>query len=316
MRGKKILRVVFFTERGKFLAKKLQKTASNLILENKPEDMSLGAWTQECFENRLPILFIGSTGIAVRTIAPYVADKMSDSAVIVVDELGKNVIPILSGHFGGANEWAVKIAEDIDSNPVITTATDINNVFAVDVFARKNGLRITDKSLIKRISSKALKGQELEVIEAVDKIEIDGLKLVPKRIVLGIGCKQDKSFEELLDFVHEYYSDDELEDDLYAIASIDVKADEIGLIRLAQYYGVPFFVYTAKELEAVEGDFTESDFVKEQVGVGNVCERAALLAAGDNGILIKDKIAKDGMTLAIAKRVELNIGELWQDIFT
>ena len=92
--------------------------------------------------------------------------------------------------------------------------------------------------------------------------------------------------------------------------------DEIGLIRLAQYYGVPFFVYTAKELEAVEGDFTESDFVKEQVGVGNVCERAALLAAGDNGILIKDKIAKDGMTLAIAKRVELNIGELWQDIFT
>ena len=130
----KILRVVYFTENGKHIKEKLNNA---FILEEKPDDMDLKSWTKDCFSLHLPILFISSTGIAVRTIAPFLDNKLKDSPVIVVDELGKNVIPILSGHFGGANELAIEIAKVLEANPVITTATDINNLFAVDVFAKK-----------------------------------------------------------------------------------------------------------------------------------------------------------------------------------
>ena len=300
----KILRVVCFTENGKKIKEKLNK---HFIVEAKPEDIDLKIWTKECFELHLPILFISSTGIAVRTIAPFIDNKLKDSPVIVVDELGKNVIPILSGHFGGANELAVDIAKILCANPVITTATDINNVFAVDIFARKNGLRITDKSKIKEVSSKALKGETLDIKETEDEIIIEGLRLVPKRLILGMGCKKGKSFEELKQFVNTYYTDEELEEKLYAIASIDVKSEEIGLIKLAQYYGVEFITYSAEELNAVEGDFKESEFVSEQVGVGNVCERAAMLLAKPKPKLIKNKTALNGITLAAAIREKLFI---------
>ncbi|SDH30077.1 cobalt-precorrin 5A acetaldehyde-lyase [Pseudobutyrivibrio sp. 49] len=299
-----LIRVVFFTDNGKKIADKLNKF---FIVEAKPEESSLSDWTKDCFEMHLPIVFIGSTGIAVRTIAPFISSKLKDSPVIVIDELGQNVIPILSGHFGGANELANIIGKALGADPVITTATDINNVFAVDVFAKKNGLLITDKSLIKKVSAKALKGEALDIKESEDEIVIEGLRLIPKRLILGIGCKKGKPFEELKVFVNTFYEDDELEKNLYAIASIDVKAEEIGLIKLAEYFGVPFVTFSAEELQLVEGEFEESSFVKDKVGVGNVCERAALSLAGENGELIRNKTAKDGMTLAAAKRTSMNL---------
>ncbi len=299
-----LIRVVYFTDNGKKIADKLNKI---FIVETKPDDISLSDWTKDCFDMHLPIVFIGSTGIGVRTIAPFITSKLKDSPVIVIDELGKNVIPILSGHYGGANDLARIIGKAIGANPVITTATDINNVFAVDVFAKKNGLLITDKSLIKKVSAKALKGEALDIKESEDEIIIEGLKLIPKRLILGMGCKKGKTFEELKAFVNTFYNDDELEKNLYAIASIDVKTEEIGLIKLAEYYGVPFVTFSAEELEMVEGEFEESSFVKDKVGVGNVCERSALILAGENGELIKNKTAKDGMTIAAAKRNSIDL---------
>ena len=300
----KILRVVYFTENGKHIKEKLNNA---FILEEKPDDMDLKSWTKDCFSLHLPILFISSTGIAVRTIAPFLDNKLKDSPVIVVDELGKNVIPILSGHFGGANELAIEIAKVLEANPVITTATDINNLFAVDVFAKKNGLLITDKSKIKEVSAKVLRGEKPDIKESDSEIIIDNLKLIPKRLILGIGCKKGKPFEEIKQFVNTFYTDEELEKNLYAIASIDVKEKEIGLLKLAQFYSVDFLTYTADELKQVAGDFNESEFVNEQVGVGNVCERAALLAAAPNPKLVINKTAKNGMTLAAAIREKINI---------
>lgn len=297
-----VIRAVYFTDNGKAVSEKLNKY---FYVETRPEDMSLSEWTKDCFDMHLPIIFIGSTGIAVRTIAPFITSKLKDSPVIVIDELGKNVIPILSGHFGGANELARLIGKVLSANPVITTATDLNNVFAVDVFAKKNGLLITDKSLIKKVSGKALKGEPIEINQTDDEIIIEGLKLLPKRLILGIGCKKGKSFEELKSFVNKFYTDEELEKNLYAIASIDVKSEEIGLIKLAEYYGVFFVTFSSEELDKVNGEFEESDFVKEQVGVGNVCERSALLLAGEGGVLVKRKVAQDGMTLAEAKRTKI-----------
>ena len=74
---------------------------------------------------------------------------------------------------------------------------------------------------------------------------------------------------------------------------------------MAQYFGVPFITYSADELKEVQGDFTDSEFVDDTVGVGNVCERAALLGAGEDGKLIKRKLANDGMTLAEARREKI-----------
>ena len=301
----RLIRTVFFTDNGRNLIEKLSVSDSDLLMDVKPEGISLSDWTKESFELHLPILFIGSVGIAVRAIAPFVSDKLKDSAVIVVDELGKNVVPILSGHYGGANELARDIAEIIDANPVITTATDINNVFAVDVFAKKNGLWISDKSKIKEVSSKALKGEKLHVEQRDEVITIENLELIPKRLVLGMGCKKGKSFESLKEFILSNYEAKYLQENLYAICSIDLKAREIGLIKLSQYFGVPFITFSAEELKAVEGDFTESNFVDETVGVGNVCERAAICGAGENSKLLKHKIANDGMTLAAARREKI-----------
>ncbi len=303
---KKILRVVAFTTNGKNLIDKIAKD-DRFIIESKSDEASLSEWTGDCFKMHLPILFVSSVGIAVRTIAPFVSDKLKDSPVIVVDELGHNIIPILSGHFGGANALAWEIAEVLGANPIITTATDINNVFAVDVFAKENGLLITDKSLIKKVSTLALAGEKLHVIEKDGQIDIEGLKLIPKRVVLGIGCKRGKTFQELHEFINRFYEDDYLFNNLYAICSIDVKADEMGLIKLAQFYGVRFLTFSSEELDSLQGDFSNSQFVKEKVGTGNVCERSAILGAGEKSYLVMNKYASDGITLAEAKREKIEL---------
>jgi cobalt-precorrin 5A hydrolase len=313
-----VIRTVYFTENGRETLVRLNSAASDFIFEEKPQEANLKLWTLECFKQHLPILFIGSTGIAVRTIASFVENKLTDSPVLVVDELGQNVIPVLSGHYGGANEIAVGLAAAINATPIITTATDINGAFAVDVFAKKNGLRITNKDKIKEVSSKVLKGEKLRFFEDRNHIKIDDLELVPKRIVLGIGCKKGKSFQDLKEFINESYDDKYLRENLYGICSIDVKEGELGLIKLAQYYGVDFKVFSAEKLQGIPGDFQESDFVSDTVGVGNVCERAAICGAGKGAVLVKNKIAKNGITLAEARRefIELDwLEKKWQDVF-
>ena len=329
---KLIVGVTYFTKNGKSTFEKLKAGCKDLIIEEKPEDMDLSIWTREAFEGHIPLVFICATGIAVRTIAPYVTNKLSDSPVIVIDELGRNVIPILSGHFGMANDLAATIAAALDAGLIITTATDINNLFAVDVFARDNGLKIINKDGIKDISKKVLNGGKISIktkidnnivgqvpkeVELVEKGKADvvisdeataGFTLIPKRLVLGMGCKKGKSFKELLTYVTCEYSIEYLRKNLYAIATIDVKENEIGLIKLAQFFGAKFLTYTSKELEQINGDFPDSEFVKDTVGVSNVCERAAVLGAGlASRDLVLEKTADNGITLAAATRKTIDL---------
>lgn len=113
--------------------------------------------------NRSDFIFIGAAGIAVRYIAPWVKDKYSDPAVLVLDENGQYVIPLLSGHVGGAVELADRIAMWFGATAVHTTATDVQGRFAVDTFARKNNLIITDRETAKRISAAVLEGEKVAI---------------------------------------------------------------------------------------------------------------------------------------------------------
>ena len=117
---------------------------------------SLHEWTNIHFKNDDVLVFIGACGIAVRSIAPFVKNKCQDAAVIVVDDIGQNVISLLSGHIGGANYWTNIIASGINANPVITTSSDIHNTISIDLFAQKNNLYIKSMEDAKRIEAAIL----------------------------------------------------------------------------------------------------------------------------------------------------------------
>ena len=136
----------------------LKEACADIYIEE-----SIADWTEKQFAAKNAILFIGATGIAVRAIAPFAENKLTDSPVLVMDDRGRYIIPLLSGHVGGANEIAVLIAEKMGVVPVITTATDINGKFAVDVFAKKNNLAIVNKAGIAAVSSKALTDEKLTI---------------------------------------------------------------------------------------------------------------------------------------------------------
>ena len=374
-----MLSIISFTEKGAHLSLKLldmlSEEGENAWLYTKCSKYRDGSinkrlryvysntdeWAKVQMSAKNELLFIGACGIAVRAIAPWVANKLYDSPVLVMDELGTYVIPILSGHVGGANEIAVKIGKMTGAIPVITTATDLNRCFAVDIFAKKNYLYIENKNGIAKVSSKVLRGEKISIaieplghaisepetleteenktervetvkagkqaeqdnrftnqIEIVDfppKQPIDviitsqkqdynaSLILRPKEYVLGMGCKRDKEPEKIAGYIDQTLTALGIsKNQVYAICSIDKKRDEAGFLQWSSLERIPFITYSAEELEDVEGDFEVSQFVKSQVGVDNVCERAALKGCGEGGELVYRKHASDGMTIAVAKR--------------
>ncbi len=283
--------------------------------------------TKKAFENCDAVIFIGAAGIAVRAIAPYVCSKDSDPAVLVIDEKGRYVIPVLSGHMGGANSLAVRVAGMLSAQPVITTATDINRKFAVDIWAEENGCFIVNTENIKFISAAILRG---ETVGLHSDFPVDGslphyidssgnshtgicisreyrqcfthtLHLIPRQYVLGIGCRKNTAYESLLEIVNSVLcSHGILACEVGAMASIDIKAGEKAMIMLAKHLKIPFYTYPAQELSQVEGSFSQSDFVKRTTGVDNVCERAAVKAG--NGRLVAGKYSRSGITVAIAQK--------------
>ena len=127
--------------------------------------------------------------------------------------------------------------------------------------------------------------------------------LRPRRYVVGMGCRKNKDTEELLAFYQETLEQAMVEPgEVYALASIEKKKDEPGLLAISERMRMPFFTYTAEELNRVGEYVHSSEFVKAQVGVDNVCERAAFTGCGVSGWLIYEKHAFDGMTIAIAER--------------
>ncbi|MGN0163663.1 MAG: hypothetical protein ACI4EA_08830, partial [Candidatus Ornithomonoglobus sp.] len=155
--------IISFTANGDALNKRISEYFADDVVHQtgkylNPKSCSLAEWTGKAFGKSELIIFVGAAGVAVRAIAPYMVKKDTDPAVLVVDEAGRFVIPLLSGHIGGANTYAAVLAERLGGQAVITTATDINGVFAVDTWAVNNGYVIDNTEEIKRISGALLDG--------------------------------------------------------------------------------------------------------------------------------------------------------------
>lgn len=316
---------IAFTERGMKLGKELRDYPEMELTLTRCGEGMLQKWTRKNFENADALLFIGSTGIAVRAIAPFVQAKTKDPAVIVMDELGRFAIPILSGHIGGANKLSLMLSEWSGACPVITTATDVNGIFAVDTWAKSQGLIIANPERIKAISGKLLAGEPITIkscypikgkppkgvlfddedydvfISHENSENPDALQLIAPVLTIGIGCKKGvraDAIASLYETVLRQVNCHPLA--VCRVCSISLKAKETGLLDFCERRGLPFETFSASELAAVPGDFSGSPFVQSVTGIDNVCERAAVLGSG--GKLLCKKEASCGVTIAIARQ--------------
>lgn len=314
--------LIAFTARGMALAETLARALGGSAVRCGRE-IKLQQWAGQHFSADA-LVFVGAAGIAVRAIAPYIKSKTTDPAVVVVDENGRYAIPVLSGHLGGANALAETIAGVIGAEAVITTATDGRGVFAADTWARSRGLRVVTPQNIKRVSAALLAGQSVSywsrwpvegelpaglaaaddrrsaqmVIDWRSPEEQDALWLCPE-LTLGLGCRRGTPPEALEAALA---ASGLPAGGIAGAASIDVKQSEAGLLAFCAAHGWPVRFFSAGALQAVPGRFTASAFVKQTVGVDNVCERAALAAAGWDAELVLPKQAGGGVTLAAAAR--------------
>ena len=287
------LSIISFTDRGRTLSEKIgemlrdnreirlytkcQACAGDVVPSSVEYVAApLHEWAEKQMQEKNALLFIGACGIAVRAIAPSITDKLQDAPVLVMDEMGKYIIPVLAGHMGGANELAEYLAKLTGAEPVITTATDLNEKFAVDLFAKRNHLVIGNKEGIVKVSSKALAGKEImialepghgnfahlpegvrlvsyppaEPVDVLISSQETGFEaaifLKPKEYIIGMGCKKGKSVDEINDFIEKQLEELGISDtQIYALASISQKREEPGLIEWCRRKGVLFLTYTA-----------------------------------------------------------------------
>jgi cobalt-precorrin 5A hydrolase len=290
----------------------------------------------EAFEQGENLICIMAAGIVVRSLAPLLKSKAADPAVVVVDEAGRFAISLLSGHLGGANELARQVARVLGGMPVITTATDVQGLPALDLLAVEYGLTIENLPEVRGISMALLEGRPVrvvdpqgylvEIIAAYPELFVlepdldqalsapgpavyagfrvrpwpaDWLRLRPRSLVAGMGCHKGTPEKELLDFIESTFKQEGLSLlALKALATIKAKKDEPGLQMAARSLGVEFLWFTAQELEAIPAP-NPSTRVARHMGVVSVSEAAALKAGGVELIVPKRKTAN--ATLAVAR---------------
>jgi cobalamin biosynthesis protein CbiG len=279
------------------------------------------------------LIFIMATGIVVRTIAPLLKDKRTDPAVVVLDEKGRYVISLLSGHLGGANKLAGEIANFLGAQAVITTASDVQGRIALDMWADEKGLYVEDFDRMKRLSSKIVNGKrvkvytgnsivlrqapdEFNIVGSPDKAEIiiseklykrPALFLRPGNLFAGIGCNRGTSRDEIQKEFTALLKKNRLSAcSVGSIATIDLKKDEEGLLEFAEDNGLSIRYFQAEALNAAADELgiEGSKRVMAATGAVAVSEPAAVLAArqtSDKVEIIIPKVKRGNVTLAIAK---------------
>jgi len=339
------IKILALTQKGAALARRLSlglPGASSWLpkaLAGEPGDQAFSRLSEafrEAFERGDNLVCVMAAGIVVRGIAPYLKGKDTDPAVVVVDEAGRFAVSLLSGHLGGANELARRVAKVLGGAAVITTATDVQGLPALDLLAVQQGLTIENLGGVRPIHMALLEGRpvrlvdpegflygELSAYPELFSLEPDldralngpgptvyvgfrerdwppeWLRLRPRNLVAGMGCHKGTSAEELLEFIKHTFEQEELSPlSLKALATIEAKKEEPGLRMAARGLGVEFLWFTATELEDIPVP-NPSPRVARHMKVASVSEAAALKAGGVELIVTKQK--SPNATLAVAR---------------
>lgn len=281
-------------------------------------------------------VFIAAAGIAVRAIAPHLRSKGVDPAVVAMDPQGANVISLLSGHLGGANQLARQCAAITGGRAIITTATDCAGVPSLDMLARERGLRIGDPDAIKDVNAALLEGRTVQVFDPLgclgpldpslftmldtpDQWQEDrpGVRVhwtvSPKRpgqvrlyapvLCVGMGCRRGTPASEIREFVERVLTENGLAvESVAAAGTADIKKDEAGLLLAAQELGLPLTFFDADTLKTVDAP-NPSAMVESHVGTPGVSEAAALLLC-EGGELLVAKQKTSRVTVAVAGRTK------------
>jgi cobalt-precorrin 5A hydrolase len=211
-------------------------------------DAPLAGFIAGLWDHSAAVVGIMASGIMVRAIAPHIASKYTDPAVVVVDDAGRYAISLLAGHEGGANELAEQIAAETGGQAVVTTGSEARRRIVVGVGARRGV-------------------SEAQVLGALDE-------------ALAVAGKT--------------------REDVRALATIDLKQDEAGILTAAQRLGVPVQIIGRERIRVLQDALRDPGFVEEITGVAAVCEPAAMLA-GAQTKLLAPKLARDGVTVALAQ---------------
>ncbi len=308
-------RILWITEKGKALAQRL----SGLLLgEVRRFERGL---VEEAFQSKRPLIFIGAVGIATRAVAPFIRHKSLDPPVVVLDEGGRFVISLLSGHLGGANELARKIAGLIGATPVITTASEVRGLPALDLWLRANEAVITDWEAVRRLQGKLLNQGSLKVFvtpplrikppspmeETGDPQKADlilsfrrepGLKNVflVKKIALGLGFHDQE--KDLHSKVKEILRKAGLaQEAVRVVATLKERGKNPGLLTLAREFGAEIRLFPREELSQLKPP--SPSYARKALNLPGVAEPSALLGA-NLGPLILPKTVFEGVTLAAA----------------
>lgn len=323
-----------------YIPKRLEKT---IVQDRTVQIEYFEDWQDtfaKVFSRYTQIICIMATGIVVRSLAPLIKSKYCDPAVVVVDEKGDFAISLLSGHVGGANNLAREVADKLNGQAVITTATDVRGKPAVDVLAAELDGLVVPGEKVKVFNRLLVEGEKVYLsspFPIVSSIK-DGfiwqewpefsepavlispyvqeaagniLQILPRNLVVGIGCRKGVALETvtraLMETFKHFYLDERC---IKALATIDFKGEEEALKLLSKEMKVPLRTVTKEEIRTLEGTFEPSHWVKKQIGVGGVCEPAAKLAANKGSTIVpKQKVGPVTISVAVEKSWWLDLGQ-------
>jgi cobalt-precorrin 5A hydrolase len=296
----------------------------------------------ELFKNNDAIICLFSLGAVIRLIAPYLKDKKTDPAVIVIDDKTSFVISVLSGHLGGANELTQTIAQKLNATPVITTAADVNKTIAVDLVGRELGWKIEDDSTVTKISAFMVNEEKIGIfqdagqrnwmkefpknvkiyqsLEEMEKSDSKGFLIIsdkvlegdflknsvvyrPPSLVVGIGLHWDTSKENIKEGLDLCLQKFKLsEKSISKLVSIKKPEDVKGLVDIGKELRITVEYVNREDLADISTP-NPSDTVKAFEGTASVSEAAAIKVSGGKLIVEKQKFPPN-LTIAIARIID------------
>ena len=345
--------VLAITKNGINIGEKLKELFPNwdIFVPNKlsNENKSITWYSEptsdkiiELFKNSNALICLFSLGAVIRLIAPYLKDKKTDPAVIVIDDKTNFVISVLSGHIGGANELTQEISEKLNALPVITTAADVNKTIAVDLVGREFGWKIDDETTVTKISAHMVNAEPIGVFQQTgnkkwykklpknviiynsleelkksnskahliisDTIIDNGLAQEsviyrPQSLVIGIGLHWDTTKDTIKEGIEHCLKKFNLSSKCIAkLVSIKKPEDVQGLIDLGKEMQIPVEYVNREELAEIITP-NPSSTVKAFEGTASVSEAAAIKVSNGELIVEKQKFPPN-LTIAIARRIE------------